>query len=79
MKNDLENLREQIDVIDEQIVILLVKRMAVIKKVGRLKKKMNIPVFDKSRWQKIIRSKKGFVQKIWKIIHEEALKIEKSV
>lgn len=76
---DLEDLRKQIDEIDGRIVNLLAKRMMVVKKVGQLKKKNNIPVFDKSRWEKVIGSKKGFVKKIWKIIHEEALRIEKSI
>ena len=79
MKNQLEDLRKQIDGIDESIVNLLAKRMKVVEKVGQLKKKSNIPVLDKSRWQKIIKSKKGFVKKIWKVIHKEALKVEKSI
>ena len=79
MKTQLDDFRKQIDKIDNQIVDLLAKRMKVVKKVGQLKKKNNIPVLDKSRWQKVIKSKKGFVQKIYNIIHEEALKIEKSL
>lgn len=77
--DDLEFLRKQIDEIDELIVDLLAKRMKIVEKVGLLKKKQNIPALDSARWQKIIETKKGFVKKIWKIIHEEALKIEKSI
>lgn len=79
MKNQLEFLRKQIDELDDQIVSLLAKRMKTVKKIGQLKKKNNIQVFDKERWQKVIRSKKGFVKKIWEIIHDESLKIEKSI
>jgi len=79
MENQLNNLRKQIDKIDESIVSLLAKRMERVKKVGQLKKKSNLPVLDRSRWQKIIKSKKGFVKKIWKVIHKEALKVEKSI
>ena len=79
MKTKLEDLRKQIDEIDDLIVSLLAKRMETVKKVGQLKKKNNIPVLDKSRWQKVIKSKKGFVKKIWKVIHDEALVVEKSV
>lgn len=78
MKN-LEDLRKQIDEIDDQILDFLIKRMEIVKKVGQLKKKNNIPVFDESRWQKVIKSKKGFVKKIYNIIHKEALKIESSL
>lgn len=75
MKN-LENLRKQIDDIDQKIVSLLAKRMEIVKRVGKYKRENNLPIFDNARWQEVIKSKKGFVRKIWEIIHEEALKIE---
>ncbi|EKE14631.1 MAG: hypothetical protein ACD_12C00381G0009 [uncultured bacterium] len=78
MKN-LESLRRQIDEIDESIIILLAKRMKIVEKVGLLKKKQNIPVLDSARWQKIIETKKGFLKKIWELIHKEALEIEKKI
>ena len=76
MKNKLEQLRKRIDKIDESIITLLAQKMKIVKKIGQLKKKNNIPAFDELRWQKIIKSKKGFVKKIWEIIHDEALNIE---
>ena len=79
MKNKLENLRKQIDEIDESIIILLDKRMKIVKIVGLLKKERNTPALDLVRWQKVIKLKKGYIKKIWEIIHEEALKIEKSI
>lgn len=78
MKN-IEDLRKQIDKLDDQIVILLAKRMEVVKNVGRLKKENNLPALDSTRWKEIIRAKKGFIKKIWEIIHDEALKIERSI
>ena len=79
MKTKLEGLRKQIDEIDNSIVILLAKRMEIVKKVGKLKKKSNLPLLDNKRWKEIIKTKKGFIRKIWEIIHDEALKIEKSI
>ncbi|MFA6532502.1 MAG: chorismate mutase [Patescibacteria group bacterium] len=79
MKNQIDILRKQIDEIDKQIVNLLAKRMQVVEKVGKYKKENNLPPLDKRRWQEVIKTKKGFVKKIWEIIHEEALKIEKSI
>ena len=79
MRTKLEELRKQIDEIDEQITSLLAKRMKVVKAIGQLKKKNNMPILDKSRWQKIIKSKKGYIKKIWEIIHDEALRIEQSI
>jgi len=77
MKNRLENLRKQIDKIDESIVILLAKRMEIVKKVGKLKKKRSLPPLDNKRWKEITKTKKGFIREIWEIIHEEALKVER--
>lgn len=77
MKN-LESLRKQIDEIDEQIVSLLTKRMDIVKSVGRFKKENKIPALDKKRWREVLASKKGFMKKIWEIIHDEALEIEKN-
>ncbi|PJA55528.1 hypothetical protein CO165_03120 [Candidatus Roizmanbacteria bacterium CG_4_9_14_3_um_filter_33_18] len=53
--------------------------MQVVEKVGQYKKENNLPPLDNSRWQKVIESKKGFMKKIWKIIHDEALKVEKQI
>jgi len=79
MNNKLKDFRKHIDEIDEQIVNLLAKRMQVVEKVGQYKKENNLPPLDNSRWQKVIESKKGFMKKIWKIIHDEALKVEKQI
>jgi len=78
MKN-IEDLRKQIDEIDESIVTLLAKRMKIVKEVGVFKKKNNLPPLDNKRWKEIIKTKKGFVKKIWEIIHDESLKIEKKI
>ncbi|MFA5770110.1 MAG: chorismate mutase [Patescibacteria group bacterium] len=77
--NKIEDLRKQIDEIDGQIISFLAKRMKIVNDIGKHKKKNNIPVFDESRWQKVIKSKRGFIKKIWEIIHKEALKIEQAI
>jgi chorismate mutase len=86
MKKQLEDLRKQIDEIDNLIVDLLAKRMKVVEKVGVLKKQHNVPPLDPARWQQVLTSKmekakslgldREMVKKIYNIIHEEALKIE---
>ena len=89
MKNQLDDFRKQIDEIDNLIVDLLAKRMKVVKKVGQFKKLKNLPPLDPTRWQQVLNSKmekakslgldREMVKKIYNIIHEEALKIEKSI
>ena len=46
---DLQELRKEIDAIDDQIVALFCQRMAVSEKIGRYKKERNLPVFVPAR------------------------------
>ncbi len=51
---NLEELRKEIDSIDNKIIGLLGKRKDLIKKVSAIKKELNKPVIDKNREQQII-------------------------
>jgi len=46
---DIQELRAQIDAIDDQLVKLFVQRMEVSEKIGAYKKVNNLPVFDPGR------------------------------
>ena len=46
---DMNELRTQIDAIDDQLVKLFVQRMAVSEKIGAYKKENNLPIFDPGR------------------------------
>lgn len=86
MKNNIESFRKKIDLIDNQIIDLLARRLAIVKKLGRWKKQRDLPSLDKTRWQEVLvsRMKKAkklgisakLVKKIYETIHNEALKIE---
>lgn len=51
---NLSNLREQIDVIDGEMLDLFIKRMDVCRQVGEYKKANNLPVMQGGREQQII-------------------------
>lgn len=56
---ELEELRKEIDRIDDEIIMLLSKRKTLVKDIAVLKKTKNAPVFDKEREaQLMIRLKK---------------------
>ena len=57
-KNILE-LRNLLDNIDKNILELLEKRMDIIRKVGSIKSKLNIPVEDINREEEIIKKLKN--------------------
>ena len=53
-KKVIKELRNRIDKIDDQIFDLILKRFDHVKKIGNIKKEMNIPVVDKVREEIII-------------------------
>lgn len=83
----LETYRKQIDEIDEQIIKLLASRLEIVKKVWEWKKENNMQPLQPSRWQQVLESRKQLakkfwvneelIEKIWDLIHEEALRLEK--
>ena len=86
MKNQLNILRKQIDKLDDSLLKILAKRIDVVNKIGQEKKILNLPALDKGRFREVLTSRinkgkkmglnKKFVEKIYKTIHKEALKIE---
>ncbi|MBT8315003.1 MAG: bifunctional 3-deoxy-7-phosphoheptulonate synthase/chorismate mutase type II, partial [Maribacter sp.] len=79
--NKLSNLRAQIDIIDNQLIDTLGKRMKVSDGIGELKKRRNVAVLQSNRWNQILGAmilegeSKGlseeFVLKMFKAIHQE--------
>ena len=53
---ELELMRIKIDEIDDRLLALFKERLEVSKKIGLLKKKHNIKIFDPQREQEIIDS-----------------------
>jgi len=70
MDKRILELRRQIDDLDEEIIRLLKKRMGISREVGQLKEKLDIPVEDKNRENKII---DRLTQKAGRNLSEEQL------
>ena len=85
MKN-LEELRKEIDEIDQQILEILVKRIDIVKQIGELKNIQNMPIIDEERREKLLESisqrakvfnlSEEFVKKLFKEIHDHAVEIQ---
>lgn len=54
MKTKLEEARERINAIDEQVIKLFIQRMAAVKDVVLYKKQHQLPIFDAAREEEII-------------------------
>lgn len=51
---ELNNLREQIDIIDQKLVELFESRMEISKKIGYLKFQKGMEIFDPKREEEVI-------------------------
>lgn len=86
---DLANLRAKIDVVDNQIIELLGKRMQVADSIGQLKKEKNVAVLQSKRWNEILGKmvlegeQKGlseeFILKLFKAIHQESINHQEKI
>jgi chorismate mutase len=88
-KSMLSNLRAQIDIIDNQLIETLSKRMKVSDGIGELKKQKNVAVLQSNRWNQILGAmilegeSKGlseeFVLKMFKAIHQESINHQEKI
>ncbi len=86
LMSEIEQLRANVDHVDEQIVELLAQRFDYIKLIGDYKRKHNLAVFQKDRWEKVTKGRvamgkeKGlserFMMAFLDAIHEEAVKLQ---
>lgn len=88
-QNNLQKFRSQIDIIDEQLLDLLIKRMDFSEVIGKLKKEKNVAVLQNQRWNQLLHKmislgEKGglsqeFVQKLFKLIHQESINRQENI
>lgn len=79
----LGELRQQIDLFDDNLLDILELRMKVVEKIGEYKKENNLTILQSSRWEEIIKKviKKGeakglsteLIDTVFKAIHQEAI------
>ncbi|NGX32304.1 MAG: hypothetical protein K1060chlam4_00345 [Candidatus Anoxychlamydiales bacterium] len=72
----LENLRNQIDELDNQIIPLLEKRLALAKEVRKYKKEITDFNREKNILDKI---KSDYIKDIYKIIFKNSKKLQRSL
>ncbi|HPG72765.1 MAG TPA: bifunctional 3-deoxy-7-phosphoheptulonate synthase/chorismate mutase type II [Bacteroidales bacterium] len=79
----LEDLREKIDVIDFQMLELLMHRMRYVDEIGEFKKQNNVSVLQLRRWGRILESRleqarreglaEDFIRQLLELIHKESI------
>lgn len=87
-REELNELRSQIDVLDEELIQLLSNRMNVAGQIGEYKKRNNTAILQNSRWQELLfrNMEKGeeqgmrgvFISRLFKLIHQESILVQES-
>jgi chorismate mutase len=82
-KENIDQLRAQIDIIDENILYILNTRMNVSRSIGRYKKEHNIAILQTTRWDSVMSQmvekakdyglSEAFVSTVFNAIHEESV------
>ncbi len=86
---DLSNLRAKIDVVDNQLIEMLGKRMRFSDGIGALKKEKNVAVLQSKRWNEILGNmvlegdqnglSEEFILKMFKAIHQESINHQEKI
>ena len=85
----LNQLRQMIDEVDDELINVLRKRMSVIEEIGKYKKDHNITAFQLERWQEILRTRpqwaeklginRNHIEKICMLLHEESIRLQNDI
>jgi chorismate mutase len=83
----IDQLREEIDVLDSELLTILKKRFKLVGKIAVQKQKLGIPFYQKKRWHAILedRVKRGekyhlhsdFIRALLKLIHTESVRLQR--
>lgn len=82
-KSKLAQLRAQIDVIDNNLIDYLGKRMKIADSIGAIKKERNVAVLQSKRWNEILGKmilqgeqqglSEEFILRVFKAVHQESI------
>lgn len=88
-QNKLANLRAKIDIVDDELIQILAKRMKLVSQIGKFKKENNITILQLKRWNEVINDRlekaehlglnKDFVTHLLEILHQESIQIQNDI
>lgn len=88
-KENIDQLRAKIDVLDEEILAAIYQRMQISRQIGLYKKDNNVAILQASRWDEVLAKVVGkgeeyglseqFVKALFNTIHEESVEIQNGI
>jgi chorismate mutase len=87
--DEIQQLRAQINIKDEELIQILRDRMAISEKIGYFKKDRNSAVYQPTRWEEVLRNNvikamdaqlsDDFSKELFKLIHQESIRIQSEI
>jgi chorismate mutase len=88
-KTQLDQLRKDIDLIDDELIHILASRMKIAREIGQYKKENNITILQSNRWKEILgkfvekgsnnKLSEDFITRVIKAIHDESISQQEDV
>jgi chorismate mutase len=82
-KSSLNQLRIEIDDLDNELVDVLKRRMNIVEKIGIHKKENQVTILQSNRWEELLKTRiqhgidnglsEEFMNKVLKAIHQESI------
>jgi len=86
---ELDELRREIDKIDDELLSLFNRRMKVSEKIGLSKKQQNVAIYQPTRWSEILEKRKekgmrlglstAFIEEMFRVVHEESINVQNRI
>ena len=87
--NELSMLREQIDLIDEDIITLIKRRLETVREIAKIKDQQNMTIFQPKRWEEKLQTQlahakelglsEDFIKELFEKIHAESVRIQETL
>lgn len=87
--NNLEQFRNRIDELDEELINKFASRMNIVEKIGEYKKQNDVTILQLERWEQILKNRtmlaektglsNDFIKKLLEIIHQESIRLQTKV
>ena len=88
-KENIDQLRAKIDILDESLLYTLASRMKISRQVGEYKKSNNIAILQTSRWDSLLAKvvekgaeyglPEGFIKDVFNAIHEASVEVQNEI
>lgn len=86
MTKNLTELRKEIDAVDEQLLLLVDRRVGIAREIGQWKREHDEPVIQAQRYQEVLNhylelgASKGLsedlVRAVFEALHKESVRVE---